>query len=99
METRLGRFPAQTELPDPLKFAWPILVLPELFTTARHLATLVGYFSTMGWEIFAPDLHAVIGQDGVPPVEMVPSAEIEPVGSWGEAQVTRWIACISSWSF
>lgn len=44
-------------------------MLPEIFTTARHLATLVGYFSTMGWEIFAPDLHAVIGQGGVPPLE------------------------------
>ena len=59
METRLGRFPAETELPDPLKFAWPIVVLPELFTTTRHLATLIGYLSSIGWEVFAPDLHAI----------------------------------------
>ena len=69
METHLGRFPAQAELPDPLKFAAPIVVLPELFTTSRHLATLVGYFATIGWEVFAPDLHAVIGHGGTSPLE------------------------------
>lgn len=61
METRLGRFPAQTELPEPVKFAWPIMVLPELFTSARHLAPLVGYLATIGWEVFAPDLTADAG--------------------------------------
>ena len=69
METHLGRFPAQAEVPEPLKFAWPIVVLPELFTTSRHLATLVGYFATIGWEVYAPDLHAVIGHGGTPPLE------------------------------
>jgi pimeloyl-ACP methyl ester carboxylesterase len=69
VETHLGRFPAQAELPDPLKFAAPIVVLPELFTTSRHLVTLVGYFATIGWEVFAPDLHAVIGHGGTPPLE------------------------------
>jgi pimeloyl-ACP methyl ester carboxylesterase len=69
METLLGRFPAQAEVPEPLKFAWPIVVLPELFTTSRHLATLVGYFATIGWEVYAPDLHAVIGHAEVPPIE------------------------------
>ena len=51
MDTVLGRFPTQAEVPEPLKFAWPIVVLPELFTTPRHLATMVGYFATIGWEV------------------------------------------------
>lgn len=57
METKLGRFPALGEIPEPLKFAWPIVVLPELFTTSRHLAAMVGYFATIGWEVYAPDLR------------------------------------------
>ena len=64
METRLGRFRAETELPDPLKFAWPIVVLPELFTTTRHLAALIGYLSSIGWEVFAPELDTVIAEEG-----------------------------------
>jgi pimeloyl-ACP methyl ester carboxylesterase len=71
METLLGRFPAQAEVPEPLKFAWPIVVLPDLFTMSSHLATLVGYFATIGWEVYAPELHAVIGHDGTPPIEKV----------------------------
>lgn len=59
METRLGRIPAECERPEPLKFAWPLILLPELFTTARHLAVARGYFASMGWEIYAPDLRAV----------------------------------------
>ena len=89
MDTRLGRFPAQTELPDPLKFAWPILVLPEMFTTARHLATLVGYFSTMGWEVFAPDLHAVIGQGGTPPLEKLDFEQLTELAGEAVAAVGR----------
>jgi pimeloyl-ACP methyl ester carboxylesterase len=58
METRLGRIPAECERPEPLKFAWPLVVLPELFTTARHLAVARGYFASIGWEVYAPDLRA-----------------------------------------
>ncbi len=61
METRLGRFPAQVERPEPIKFAWPIVLLPELFTTRRHLAVLLGYLATIGWEVYAPDLRAIAG--------------------------------------
>ena len=57
METNLGRFPALGEVPEPLKFAWPIVVLPELFATSHHLAAMVGYFATIGWEVYAPDLR------------------------------------------
>lgn len=57
METRLGRISADWERPEPLKFAWPLILLPELFTTARHLAVARGYFATIGWEVYAPDLR------------------------------------------
>jgi pimeloyl-ACP methyl ester carboxylesterase len=65
MDITIGRFHAQHERPEPLKFAWPIVVLPELFTTARHLAVLIGYLATIGWEVYAPDIRAVAAQDGL----------------------------------
>ncbi|HZO80478.1 MAG TPA: alpha/beta fold hydrolase [Candidatus Binataceae bacterium] len=58
MSTRLGRFPAEYERPEPLKFAWPIVLVPELFTTADHLAVLRGYLASLGWEVYTPDLRA-----------------------------------------
>jgi pimeloyl-ACP methyl ester carboxylesterase len=89
VETNLGRFPAQTELPEPVKFAWPIIVLPELFTTVRHLAPLVGYFATIGWEVFAPDLHAVIGYDGTAPIEKIDFAKWTDLASEAVAALGR----------
>jgi alpha-beta hydrolase superfamily lysophospholipase len=62
MEARLGRFPADCERPEPLKFAWPIVLVPELFTTPQHLALLRGYLATIGWEVYAPDLRAPAGE-------------------------------------
>ncbi len=85
METQLGRFPAQAEVPEPLKFAWPIVVLPELFTSSRHLATLVGYLATVGWEVYAPDLQAFIGQGETPPIEKIDFAKLTELA--GEAVV------------
>jgi pimeloyl-ACP methyl ester carboxylesterase len=64
MEITLGRFHCQHERPEPLKFAWPIIVLPELFTTTRHLAVLIGYLATIGWEVYAPDLRAIVALEG-----------------------------------
>jgi len=32
-DLELGRIPAQRELPEPVKFAWPIMLLPDLFAT------------------------------------------------------------------
>lgn len=58
METRLGGFPAECERPEPLKFAWPIVLVPELFTTASHLAILRGYLASLGWEVYTPELRA-----------------------------------------
>lgn len=57
MKTKLGRFASQFERPEPLKFAWPVVLLPDLFSTPRHLEVLVGYLSTIGWEVYAPDLR------------------------------------------
>jgi pimeloyl-ACP methyl ester carboxylesterase len=71
MDEQLGRFAAQVERPEPLKFAWPIMVLPDLFTTTQHLALLVGYFATIGWEVYAPDLSAAIGRGNLPPIEKI----------------------------
>jgi len=58
METQLGRISADCERPEPLKFAWPLVLLPELFTATRHLALIRGYFASIGWEVCALDLRA-----------------------------------------
>ena len=63
MDVELGRFRAQYEQPEPVKFAWPIVLFPELFCTPRHLAILLGYLTTIGWEVYLPDLRAAIGGD------------------------------------
>ncbi|MGO9356127.1 MAG: alpha/beta hydrolase [Xanthobacteraceae bacterium] len=66
METVLGRFAAQVERPEPTKFAWPIMLIPEMFTTRRHQAILIGFLATIGWEVYAPDLRSAAGRDGTP---------------------------------
>ncbi len=58
MDIALGRFPTQLEAPETIKFAVPIVLLPELFATTRHLAVMLGYLATIGWEVYAPDLSA-----------------------------------------
>jgi pimeloyl-ACP methyl ester carboxylesterase len=66
VETTLGRIPCRLERPEPQKFAWPILLLPELFTTAEHQAVMLGYLATIGWEVYAPNLRAAAGQGTTP---------------------------------
>jgi len=68
-DIELGRIPAQCERPEPVKFAWPIVLLPELFTTPRHLGLLFGYLVSIGWEVFVPDLRAALGQGSTPALE------------------------------
>src|ERR1019366_4234049 len=68
-DVELGRFPAQCERPEPVKFAWPIVLLPELFTTPRHLALVFGYLASIGWEVFVPDLRAAFGKGATLPLE------------------------------
>jgi pimeloyl-ACP methyl ester carboxylesterase len=68
-DIKLGRIPAQRELPEPVKFAWPIMLLPEMFATPRHLALVLGYLASIGWEVFVPNLRAVYGKGPTPPLE------------------------------
>jgi len=79
----LGRIPAQRELPEPVKFAWPIMLLPEVFTTPRHLALVLGYLASIGWEVFVPNLRAAFGKGSTPPLEKLFFSEL--TGLAGEA--------------
>ncbi len=81
MKTHLGRFPAEVERPEPLKFAWPIVVLPELFTVPGHLAILIGYLATIGWEVYAPDLSVAAGKDKTPALERLGFHDLVEVGA------------------
>lgn len=56
MEVVLGGLTAQRERPQTQKFAWPIVTVPEIFTARRHLAMLVGYLTSIGWEVYALEL-------------------------------------------
>jgi len=55
MDIALGPITAQVERPQTLKFASPIVVIPELFATRRHLTLLTGYLVSIGWEVCAVD--------------------------------------------
>jgi pimeloyl-ACP methyl ester carboxylesterase len=68
-DLELGRIPANCERPEPIKFAWPIMLLPELFATTRHLALVLGYHASIGWEVIVPNLRAVFGKDSTPVLE------------------------------
>jgi pimeloyl-ACP methyl ester carboxylesterase len=76
MDTRLGRFPAQVEQPEPTKFAWPIVLLPELFTTRQHLGVLLGYLATIGWEVYVPELRDAAGRAPTPPLAEMRFADL-----------------------
>jgi pimeloyl-ACP methyl ester carboxylesterase len=60
MDLVLGRMHAQLEQPQTRKFAWPIVIIPELFTTSRHLAMMAGYLVGLGWEVYLLDVHPPI---------------------------------------
>jgi pimeloyl-ACP methyl ester carboxylesterase len=66
MEAAIGRFSVQIERPGALKYASPIVLVPELFTTHIHLAPLAGYLANGGWEVYVPDLRSAAGNDGTP---------------------------------
>src|SRR5271167_3921035 len=68
MDSAIGRFSAQIERPGALKFALPIMLVPEMFTTRSHLATLIGYLATSGWEVYAPDFNAPVGRGDTPAI-------------------------------
>jgi pimeloyl-ACP methyl ester carboxylesterase len=68
MDSTIGRFSALIERPAALKFALPIVLVPELYTTRAHLATLIGYLVNSGWEVYAPDFRAVAGRGPTPAI-------------------------------
>jgi pimeloyl-ACP methyl ester carboxylesterase len=68
-DVELGHIAAQHELPEPVKFAWPIMLLHEMFATPRHLGLVAGYLASIGWEVFVPDLRAAIGKGTTPALE------------------------------
>ena len=76
METSLGPIPCRVERPEPQKFAWPILLLPELFTTVTHLGVMLGYLATIGWEVYVPDLRAAAGHDATPSLGSLSFADL-----------------------
>ncbi len=57
MDLVLGRLRARLERPQTRKFAWPIVFLPELFTTSRHLTIVAGWLVSMGWEVYLLDVY------------------------------------------
>ena len=83
MDIELGRFPTTCERPEPLKFAAPIFLLPELFTTPRHLAIVLGYLASIGWEVYVPDLRAAFGKGATPPLDKLRFSDL--VALAGEA--------------
>ncbi|HXR25308.1 MAG TPA: alpha/beta fold hydrolase [Candidatus Binataceae bacterium] len=60
MDCVLGRLPATIARPATPKFARPLVLFPELFTTLSHLSLLAGYLVSLGWEVCAIDLHAAL---------------------------------------
>jgi pimeloyl-ACP methyl ester carboxylesterase len=68
MDIAIGRFTAQIERPRALKFALPIVLVPEMFTTRTHLATLIGYLANSGWQVYAPDFRAAAGRGETPAI-------------------------------
>jgi predicted alpha/beta hydrolase family esterase len=57
MDVVLGRLRAQLERPQTRKFAWPIVILPELFSSLRHLTIMAGHLVSLGWEVYLFDVH------------------------------------------
>jgi pimeloyl-ACP methyl ester carboxylesterase len=57
MDVVLGSLHAQLERPQTRKFAWPIVLLPELFATSRHLMFMAGHLVSLGWEVYLLDIY------------------------------------------
>lgn len=64
MNVMIGRFAAQLERPQTVKFAWPIVLLPDLFATRVHLGAAAGHLVAIGWEVYVPDLRNVAERAG-----------------------------------
>lgn len=68
MEICAGRYKLQFEHPQTVKFAVPLLMLAGLFMTPRHLSIPIGYFASIGWEVYAAN-YIDLG-DGLPGLQM-----------------------------
>jgi pimeloyl-ACP methyl ester carboxylesterase len=66
MDTTVGSIKAQLERPQTEKFAWPIVLLPALFATNKHLSLLSGYLATIGWTVYVPDIYAAVAKAVAP---------------------------------
>ncbi len=55
MDVVLGGLHAQLQRPQTRKFAWPIVLLPELFTSSQHLSLIGGQLVTLGWDVYLLD--------------------------------------------
>jgi pimeloyl-ACP methyl ester carboxylesterase len=71
MEITVGRFKLQLEQPQTVKFASPLLILSDLFMTPRHLAVPIGYFASIGWEVYAANPYdsEVVDASSGPPMD------------------------------
>lgn len=58
MLVELGLLRARLERPQTRKFAWPIALIPELFTTPRHLTIMAGHLVSLGWEVYMLDAYS-----------------------------------------
>jgi pimeloyl-ACP methyl ester carboxylesterase len=58
MDVVLGRLHGQLERPQTRKFAWPIVLLPELFASSRHVTIMAGHLVSLGWEVYLLDVYA-----------------------------------------
>src|SRR5260370_7894923 len=81
MDIDRGVFPTNSERPEPLKFAAPIVLLSELFATPRHLAIVLGYLASIGWEVYVPDLRAAFGKGATPPLGKLQFADLVALAS------------------
>ncbi|MGA2411491.1 MAG: alpha/beta fold hydrolase [Candidatus Binataceae bacterium] len=70
METTVGRFHLQYEQPQTAKFAAPLLILPDLFNTRRHMAVMIGYFASIGWEVYALSLDELASSAAMSPDQL-----------------------------
>jgi pimeloyl-ACP methyl ester carboxylesterase len=57
MELDLGGVSARWEEPPTLKFAYPFVLIPELFATISHLSLLAGYLLSLGWGVYTIDVY------------------------------------------
>ncbi len=58
MYLTLGRVKSRVEEASAPKFAWPLVLIPELFATSSHLSLPAGYLASIGWRVIALDLYA-----------------------------------------